>query len=296
MIPRGKIAIAILTLLVLVIIAVTIAVLYPIENAGNAPTLNEEQKMKVAGIALNDTLAKDKLREEQFKYFSQQGQGWVIDPEYPRVFTIGNITICKVHEIAPGIDRTRYLPSVELLMGNKSLGDINVYIYVDLEKERVAYIGYTGRSGPHATGYYYTAGEDGIVEHTEDTNRTKNYDNVTIVDTGYSEGQVLTDKEKSGLFDIAKTNSTAMDFLNKAASKGQSYDLTFSVSPHESEINGHHYIATYPDMTIRINGGDPGIMSRFLIMTIDGKSNKVILVKEITWSMPPIDYIPPMNR
>ena len=170
----------------------------------------------------------------------------------PIFYTIGNITMGKVHEIAPGVNRTRYLPSVELVFGHSNLSDINLYAYVDLEKGRVAYIGYAGRSGPSAAGYYYTPGDDGVVAHIENTGWSRDYKNLTIVDTVYKVNQQLTDEEKSGLLNTAKKNETVMNFLNETTSDGGTYEYRYTVYSDENDIAGHHYIIDRPNIYVSV--------------------------------------------
>lgn len=280
----------ILTLLALAMMASAVIAFGCVASSPNNGPLSDDQKTKVESIALNDSFVKGQISSLQFRFFGQQG--WTFDPNDPRFFTIGNITIRDFHEVSPGIDRIRALPSVELIVGRQNEGDVNIYIYVDLEKEKVAYVGFTNRSGPHAAGYYFTTGKDGIVEHTEDTSWTIDHDNVTIVDTGYSDGQELTDKEKSDLFRPAKTNSSVREFL---ASISNNYDLMYHVRSNVYEISGHHYMATYPEIVIQATIASPGKGPKYLALTIDGKRNRILSLEEGEIFFPPPTPPPPPN-
>ncbi len=174
----------------------------------------------------------------------------------PVFYTVGNVTIGKVHEISPGVNRTRYLPSVEIIFGHSNLSDINLYAYVDLEKGRVAYIGFTGRSGPSAAGYYYTPGDDGVVAHIENTGWTKVYKNLTIADTIYKVNQQLTDSEKSVLLHTAMKNETVMSFLNVTAIDGETYEYQYMIYSDESDIAGHHYVVARPNIYVSVKEPD----------------------------------------
>ena len=193
----------------------------------------------------------------------------------PVFYSVGNVTIGKVHEIAPGVNRTRYLPSVELVFGHNNLSDINLYAYVDLEKGRVAYIGFTGRSGPSAAGYYYVQGDDGVVEHIENTGWTRDYKNLTIVDTIYKANQQLTDAEKSGLLNTAKKNETVMGFLNGTAGDEETYEYQYMIYSDENDIAGHHYIIDRPNIYISIKEPDGSYGHKYLVVNFDGMSNTV---------------------
>lgn len=293
MILKSKLAIAIFVTLALILLAIALAMSPSINNTGKIRELNDDEKTKIVEIALNDSIVKDKISDVQFKYFGQQG--WTFDPNNPRFFTIGNVTIGKVHEVSPGVDSIEYLPCVELIMGHQNLGDINIYIYVDLEKDRVVYIGYTNRSGPHANGYFYTTGDDGIVQHTEDTNNTWNYNNITIVDTGYIEGQALNESEKSNLFGIARSNKTVTSFLNMIAYKGDSYNLNFQIQSDETEIYGHHFITVYPSIGILPQKPDGSSDLQTLLVIIDGTNKKIVSAEESDIFIPPPDPMPPIS-
>ena len=293
MVQRDRFTIIILSILAIVVIAVAIATALNIQGTGISHGLSDDEKNKVVDIALNDSVVRSQLFNVQFKYFGQQG--WEINSTDPRVFTIGNISIGEVHEMAPGIDDTRYMPYVELFMGHKELGDINVYIYVDLENNRAAYIGYMNRSGPHANGYFYTPGTDGIVQHTEDTNTTFNINNITIVNTGYTAGQNLTNNEKSSLFNMAKVNKTVADFMENITEKGDSYSLSYDVQQIEDQVNGHYYIAAYPEISVSSIKPDGSNDLQGLLIIADGNKNRVVSVEEYTIFMPPPDPMPPRN-
>lgn len=262
-------------------------------NWQNTQTLNEDQKLKAKAMALNDSVVQGRIYQIQNKYYSQDG--WKFNMSNPVFYTIDNVTMGKVHEISPGVNRTRYLPAVELVFGHGDLSDINLYAYVDLEKERVSYIGFTGRSGPTAAGYYYTSGYDGVVEHIENTGWLKEYKNVTIVDTAYSGNSQLTDTEKSRLLTTAMRNETVKSFLNETAGNGGTCEYSYSITSDESDTAGHHYIIAHPNIHVSVKepGGSTGL--KYLDIKFDGISSTVTSADIGKIFMPIPDQYPPVN-
>ncbi len=293
----GKISITYLVIIFLAILVASIAIFYFMDNSQKIQTLSEDQKLKSEEIALNDSVVQGIIGGIQQIYYSQDG--WKFNMSNPVFYTVGNVTIGKVHEIAPGVNRTRYIPSVELVFGHSNLSDINLYAYVDLEKGRVAYIGFTGRSGPSAAGYYYVQGDDGVVERIENNGWTRDYKNITIVDTIYKANQQLTDAEKSGLFNTAKKNETVIDFLNGTAGDGETYEYQYTSFSDEKIIDGHHYVITDPNIYVYVKEPDDSDGRKYLVVNFDGMSNTVssaeigeIFVSPPT-PMPPVNVTPP---
>jgi hypothetical protein len=271
---KGNKSIIPLIILFCAIIVVSLVIFYFIGTSQNIQTLSEDQKIKAKEIALNDSVVHDKIGEMQRKYYSQDG--WKFNMSNPVFYTVGNVTIGKVHEISPGVNRTRYLPSVELVFGHVNLSDINLYAYVDLEKGRVAYIGFTGRSGPSAAGYYYIPGDDGVVEHIENIGWSKDYKNITIADTLYKVNQQLTDAEKSGLLDTAMKNETVMSFLNGTVSDRKTYEYRYTVYSDEGDIAGHHFVIARPNIHVSVKRPDGSYEVKYFEINFDGMSNKVV--------------------
>lgn len=276
------------------IIVAFVAIFYFNGNSQGTRTLSEDQKLKAEGIALNDSIVQEKIGVIQRKYFSQDG--WKFNMSGPAIFyTVGNVTMDKVHEISPGVNRTRYLPSVELIFGHGNLSDINLYAYVDLEKDRVAYIGFTGRTGPSAAGYYYIPSDDGVVEHIENNGWARDYRNITIVDTAYKVSQQLTDAEKSDLLNTAKNNETVRDFLNGTAINGETYEYQYTIYTDENDIAGHHYVIAHPNIYISVKEPDGSYGRKYLMVNFDGMSNTVTSADVGEMFMPPLTPIPPGN-
>lgn len=289
----GKKSIAPIMILFFATIVVAIAIFYITGNSQNIKPLDEGQKIKAEEIALNDSVVQGTIGGIQQKYYSQDG--WKYNMTNPVFYTVGNVTIGKVHEISPGVNRTRYLPSVELIFGHGNLSDINLYAYVDLEKGRVAYIGFTGRSGPSAAGYYYTPGNDGVVAHIENTGWTRDYKNLTIVDTLYKVNQQLTDAEKSYLLNTAKKNETVIEFLNGTASGGETYEYQYRIYSDESEIAGHHYVITRPNIYVYVKEPDGNYGRKYLILNFDCMGSTVTSADVGDMFIPPPTQLMPVN-
>lgn len=280
-------------ILFLAVIIVSISIFYFLGNSQNVQTLSEDQKLKAIEIALNDSVVHDKIGQIQHKYYSQEG--WKFNMSNPVFYTVGNVTMGKVHEISLAGNKTRNLPSVELIFGHANLSDINLYAFVDLDKGRVAYIGYTGRSGPSAAGYYYTQADDGVVEHIENTGWLKEYHNLTITDAMYKADQQLSDAEKGRFLDTAMKNETVVDFLNEKASNGESCVNSYSVNLVEGDIAGHHYLIASPYLSISVKEPKEPYMSEYLLIKFDGLTNQIVSVDYITVPRPVPGPLPPFN-
>jgi hypothetical protein len=282
----GKKSIAPVMILFLATVVVSVAIFYFTGSSQNTQALDDGQKLKAEEIALNDSVVQGTIGGIQQKYYSQDG--WKYNMTNLVFYTVGNVTMGKVHEISPGVNRTRYLPSVEIIFGHSNLSDINLYAYVDLEKGRVAYIGFTGRSGPSAAGYYYTQGDDGVVAHIENTGWTRDYMNITIVDTVYKVNRDLTDAEKSGLLNTAKKNGTVMGFLKETAGYGVTYEYQYRIYSDEENISGHHYVIAHPNIYVYVKEPDGSSGRKYLIINFDGMTNMVTSADVGEEFMPPL--------
>lgn len=153
--------------------------------------LTEQQQSKAIDIALNDEIVKEKILS--VASLKLPAGGYPVNVSYHT----GEVTISGFSEGSLGVSTIRMLPTVEIIFDNNP--DINMYAFVDLEKERVAYIGFTCPSDPGAR---------------------PPFSNVSIINTGYTKGY-LTEEMASEAIDIARNNDTV---------KKEIYGKPYSVS------------------------------------------------------------------
>lgn len=271
---KTLLAVTVASLCLILALAFIMACQGPI-NVNNRP--DDWQEEQVLAIALNDTVALDKLRDLESKFYWQDGM--IFNTTNPQFYRIGGVAVDQCHEVAPGLDRTRYLPCVELVMGNESQGDLNVYLFVDPGRERVAYIGYTNRSGPDAGQYRYAPVNGGVAGYAHGY-LAKGYDNVTLVDTGYGQYQAFNATQQSRLLEIARDNSTVDKFLEGAAERGETYELSGWIQSTEGELGGYRYITAYQMMHIGTKKPDGSSGYEYLLITIDGNRGAVMSVEK----------------
>ncbi|WP_424358979.1 hypothetical protein [Methanocella sp. MCL-LM] len=245
--------------------------------------LTGEQKEKAEQIALNDTFVLNTILSagSQDTIHIYSGSTRVPDPGS---YHVANTDVGMVREVGPGLDRARWLPRTELVIGNESLGGVNLSAYVDLEEERVVYVGYTSRSGPNPGHYMYLQGEDGVTVYTDVlrgkeignfymVNKLFNY---TILDTGY--GRKITDEDRSNILAIVENNATARTFIKNAGGRGASLNPNIWMSVEGDQVNGHYYLGIYPRVTITPIENDGIESETSLTVWID--HDRVTLVNE----------------
>ncbi len=182
---------------------------------------------------------------------------------------VGDVLYMTVHEKAPGYDVTRSLPAAVIVVGNESQAGINVIAYLD--GNRVAYVGFVPRAGVNATGATYYSFERGVAEHVPGSQAERLYENVTVLDTGYAQGQNLSSEEDMVVRSIAIGNETVKKYV-----QGHAYVV------RNVTINGiergysDRYIEAYPDVNIDIMDG--GSLVDTLEILVDGRNGQVIAI------------------
>ncbi len=141
--------------------------------------LTDQQKAKAINIAMNDPIVKDEAA-------SRAGYGG----SYHVKDVINPISF---NAVGPDAKRYRALPAVEIVLGDESLKGMNMLAFVDLRLGRVAYIGYTKRADKYDQ-----------VPQWENPN-------ISIAQTNYVPGQVLTGEQREKAIKIALDNKTVQD-------------------------------------------------------------------------------------
>lgn len=180
---------------------------------------------------------------------------------------VADVRYMVCHEKAPGYDVTRALPAARIIVGNASQAGIDVIAFMD--GDRVAYIGFVPRPGINATGAAYLSTETGVAEHVPGNEVNRLYENVTILDTGYIQGQNLSESEETVVRSVAVGNESVKKLL-----QGHGY-VVKSVTIYSSE-RGYpdRYIEAYPDVTIDITDG--GSLIDTIDVLVDGRNGHVV--------------------
>jgi hypothetical protein len=156
----------------------------PAQPRASSPTpaivLTEQQKTKAISLAQNDTVVDYKINELDrdphggFGNFTKYSERQVKD-----------VVMSSFTDTAPGGNNaTRVMPAVVFAVGNGSLDGVNVHAFVDLENERVAYVGYVYRPGPANGKFNYSASDGGMRAYFR-LDSFYEFFNATILDTGY---------------------------------------------------------------------------------------------------------------
>jgi len=269
-------------LVVMLSIVLLLAVVNKPPGTNGPYSLTDSEKQRAAAIAVGDVPAGEKIGDVVSKFSWQEGM--IFNTTNPRFYRVGTIAVGQFHEVAPGIDRIRYLPSVELIMGNESQGDINIYLFVDLSQARVVYVGFTSRAGPDAGQYSYMTRYNGVTGNIHGQ-PSINYENVTILNGGYTNFQALTEIDRSRLFGIAMGNATVSRFLSSAAAEGESPEITYRIHSAESKLNDYYFIDAYPELFINVRLPDAGFKE--LAVAFDGSNNTVTSLQQDEFHPPP---------
>jgi hypothetical protein len=261
--------------IVVAIIAGTYA-LNDVHKTGNNTTAvsatalppSAQQKEEAIAIATSDEYVAEKL-----------GNAAYLAPDHNLTHHLsGAVIMYSYIDRSPGANNMTVVePAVEYILGNESDAGANMYAFVDLQKNRVTYIGFTPREGNNAYNYTYKSYSDGV-EGVEVTIPTIGWDtmsyltNATIVDTGYDRRSY----SEQEAIDIAINNSTVKSYLD-----GRKYAVN-AIGIAESEGGG--YMAMYPVMRIVIFKEDGSMPDFYLSVGVNLKSKKVNLFKT-DWPM-----------
>jgi hypothetical protein len=203
--------------------------------------LTERQKEKAIAIVLGDPLVS---QEAEHMANWANGTYHVKDVLSPSPF----------HEVGPGIDRNRSLPAVEIVVGNEADMGTNILAFVDLAKNRVAYIGYVKRADAY--------GQLPPESHT----------NISIAETDYTVGKVLTGEQREKVVRIARENKAVQE---KMRGKNYSVDGDVMVSYISFYKDDNLYVGAYP--MVRFTEGTSMYEPDFLIdVVLDADRGEVL--------------------
>ncbi|WP_424357385.1 hypothetical protein [Methanocella sp. MCL-LM] len=180
---------------------------------------------------------------------------------------VADVLYMPVHEKAPGYDVVRSLPAVVIAVGNASQAGINVIAYLD--NNRVAYIGFLPRAGVNATGATYYSTERGVGERIPGHSADRMYENVTVLDTGYVQGQNISQEEDMVIRSIAVGNQSVKKLIQDRAYIVQNVSIYASESGYPDR-----YIKAYPMVTFEVREGG-SLVDTFDVL-VDGRNGRVL--------------------
>lgn len=291
MIAGRKVVFLLIALILITIAAVVLCQNFYVNKLGfsessnitaNSLTVNNSTDSRSISIASPNTIADYALND------SQKSLAEAIARTNPALSgaRIGNISVDKVHEESPGVDRVRYLPAVEFITGNESDSGINAYVYVDLTRNRTAYVGYTARYNPADRQHFYSSGP-GVIRETVVLDGFINpaptsYYNYTIVDNGYQDG--ISEENKVKLLTLAESNETFWQIRKNQTSKGVTSDPSFWVSYTSVMDDRGGYLAGNPCISIVTRGPEGSFYDYETTVYFDGADNSILSVGE--WTAP----------
>jgi hypothetical protein len=214
----------------------------PIVNSSinNTIILTSQQKSMAIDLALNNS------------YF-QEAMGNILGGNFDTntSFHSEDVVVSSYRDTSPWGNNTTYiLPAVKIIIGNSSMAGVNMYVFVDLNKSRVPYIGYVPRAGIIFGSTQYSSYEGGVQINisTEGQWPTSSYiDNLTIVDTGVDKYSNRAELEAHAV-ETALNDSTLTNDLNGYIYHVDDAPLA-SYSPYNSNYKGR-YEVTYPVVVI----------------------------------------------
>ncbi len=234
-----------------------------------SPVPADNSDGQAISIAMNDTAVAGKLQEAWYT----MGMATNGDAGDSVPFNIGGVVMSSFH--GADIDSPA-MPAVEVDVGDSSDAGINIYAFVDLQKDRVAYIGFAPRPGNNANGMEYSTTDHGLAVYSASMDSTSYLYNVTIVDTGYSGSANLTDQNKADIVHIALENGTISGRLD-----GRKYDTSVMMAGQEDS----YHIISYPVVRFTVYKKDSDGIDFYLFAAVDAVNNRISTTES---SMPDI--------
>ncbi len=244
-------------------------------HAPEAPVSIGQNDSQAISVALNDTAVEGKMEQAWFT-MDMAGNGTPGD-DTPDLH-LGGVTMSSFQGadiVSPA------MPAVEIDIGEISDAGINMYAFVDLQKGRVAYIGFSPRPGNNAYGIEYSAIDHGVSERTISTDSTSFMDNVTIVDTGYSGNRELTDQDKSDIIAFALDNASIKGRLD-----GSRYETLVMMAGQEDR----YHIISYPVVRFTVYKKDSDGVDFYLFAAEDPVNKRISTTEASTPDVQPPQF------
>jgi hypothetical protein len=230
---------------------------------------------RAISLALNDTAVTGKVQQAWYTMvIARNGTPGEGMPD----FHIVGVTASSFHGadiVSPA------MPAVEIAVGDTSDSGVNIYAFMDLQKGRVAYIGFAPRPGANADGVEYSTTDYGVAERIIAIDSTSFLDNVTIVDAGYSDNSEVTDQNNAVIVNIALDNGTI-----KSRIDGRRYDATVMMAGQEDR----YHIISYPVVRFTVYKKDGDGVDFYLFAAEDPVNKKIRTTEASTADIRPPQF------
>jgi two-component sensor histidine kinase len=173
--------------------------------------MTTDQQYSIYNTAIQDPYVRERIVKTAWRNAQQVDNKIVTNTSYAP----GKVRYMSVYERGPDFERTRVLPAAEIIPGNGSQAGVNLIAFVDPDQKRVAYIGFVPRPGvPPAPGVTYSSFDAGVDEYDATTDVHRYYNNVTVVNTGYTKGMSLSQDQKEIVQAIDEDGNQLMLLIN----------------------------------------------------------------------------------
>jgi hypothetical protein len=214
-----------------------------------APTgsLTWDHQLNIYNTAIADPYVRERMVKTAWRNTQQIGNELVTNTSY----MMGTVGYMSFRETGPDFEHTRVLPAAEIITGNASQAGTNLIAFVDPDQRRVVYIGFVPRPGvAPAPGTTFDSVATGVDEHDATWDVHRVYNNVTIVNTGYVKGMILSQDQKDQAAFMAMRNGTVLGYIDGHAATA----TNISVYSYETGYPDR-YVITYPEMIIEVTDG-----------------------------------------
>lgn len=182
----------------------------------NTIVLTDQEKSLAIDVALNNSYFHEAMGN-LLGGIEEMGNrsGGIYDTNVS--YYVEGVIVSSYRDTSPWGNNTTYTsPVVVIVIGNSSMAGANMYVFVDLNKSRVPYIGYVPRAGAISDSIQYSSDGGGVQINISSGTQwpSSSYlDNMTIVDTGVEKYSNRTELNAKAI-EIALNDSTLTNYLN----------------------------------------------------------------------------------
>jgi hypothetical protein len=266
-----------LTALILVIVTTSINCIQQGPTSTPAPTstptpspeplpannFTADQQISIYNTAASNPYVKERILQTAWRSQHEADGRLAVNTSY----SMGSVVYMRFHEVAQGIDRIRVLPAAVIIPGNAGMAGINIVAFVNTSQNRVEYIGFVPRSGSPIDNTTFTSTAYGLDER-DPVWGLRQYNNVTIVDTGFIQGMSLSQDQIDQASPIAMMNATVRSYVGGHNAVMRNIAVQGFETGHP-----YRYVLAYPMVTIDVMGD--GTRYDTIFVLADLKNNRV---------------------
>jgi hypothetical protein len=228
-----------------------------------ANNFTADEQIRIYNIAASNPYVKDRILQTAWRTQHEEGGRLKVDTSY----TLDRVVYMRFHELAPGMDRIRMLPAAIIICGNPETTGINVIAFVNTSQGRVEYIGFVPRGGMPVDNATFTSTGTGLDER-DPVWGLHQYNNVTIMDTGFIPGMSLSTDQTDQASLLAMTNATVLGYI------GSHNAAMRNITVYGFETGyPYRYVLAYPMVTIDVMGD--GTRYDTIFVLADLKNNRI---------------------